>query len=681
MNDFHWSLRQIAESIPHNAITLHVATSFLRPHDNIWPDDPSQFTSLVDSVLEVLSSEQQRLFYSVCLASFLLNPLKASAQFKNWFLDKSNIISLLGIDVPFEQFQNCQWSRVAIPLADPSEGSKEQMVYALVAKLETTLQIPCFPSWIQAVLNTDAQNAVRIAAELINKRYPGNSFFFWPMVKPFSVCCTVNGSSLGLPTYLTFYSLAQGENPPQIVATGTINSNGDLKPVSFVDKKIDLAIKKGFQLFIHPVPSLKKSYDAIEIIELSTLRDAEIIWTQHSPGAGREISAFIALMDAPAKLVAHLPDIPSALIPIDKELHCQLKGILNTALSEVVIDVNPFDSCMTSLSKKLDDPSWDKKFISSVLDLFTMEIAERLVILLPVIGFKLAQLKIRYSNHCGDTVLCGEWFHIAQKAFNAKRHLDSDDRDQLLLLVNSMIGTLHNNYEFNPVLPTDLQHAIDDVLEDLESNYTRRKKKEPNAVNNTLGSYYGSIAQNYGFCGPEYLNKVEEYTEKAREAFGNCMVSDNVMKNHCLRQFCYLCYAYLDAGDFIKAEDALSKYLMVERFEDFQFDSDSNPFKHALLARFLADTGRVFSKYAEWAISNPFIQDRHPWQLWLFNMGRIEQNKERKIDYWQRSVYMCTNSQGETIRRMSCLGEAALVEGSFLGIMSENRKHFVFMYR
>lgn len=186
--------------------------------------------------------------------------------------------------------------------------------------------------------------------------------------------------------------------------------------------------------------------------------------------------------------------------------------------------------------------------------------------------------------------------------------------------------------------------------------------------------------QHYAFCGPEYIDNTVGFSFKAQEAFGNGNVID--YRDDYLRQFCYLTYAYLDANRLELAEESLLKYLEITHLSDFDFANDANPFKHSLLVRYLADTNTQSPEYRAWALNNPCLTNRHPWQLWLFNMGRIEYDENRKKDYWQQSVEMCLDQQGETIRSMEELGRTAL-ENKVLSAecLAKLKTKFPFTYR
>ncbi len=166
-----------------------------------------------------------------------------------------------------------------------------------------------------------------------------------------------------------------------------------------------------------------------------------------------------------------------------------------------------------------------------------------------------------------------------------------------------------------------------------------------------LGKMYGTIAQNYGFCGPGYLEKTEEFVIKAQDAFGGG--KEPGLKEDWLREFNYLVYAYLDAGEFSKAEEALRKYLEIDSTNEvLNIPWDRwNRFQHAALARFVAETGKgnlneYFLRMYR-AGSKPGRD--HPWQLWFFNAGRAiggSVSRELVRELWRKSLDVAFRLRG-----------------------------------
>jgi len=215
----------------------------------------------------------------------------------------------------------------------------------------------------------------------------------------------------------------------------------------------------------------------------------------------------------------------------------------------------------------------------------------------------------------------------------------------------------HNLYHFEPKLPEQL----DKILEFLESQYSLRCDFGCSTYR-TLGRLYGSIAQNYAFCGPDYLQDTESLTLKARKALGEGSVPE--FKDEWMRQLNYLTYAALDAGRFHKAEETLIRYLEIEEWEDvWPLLPALSPWRHALLARFLADTENQErgERYLSWALAERkrLAKPEHPWQLWLFNLGRIAQQRcdtRTATELYNESLNLCLSEKnGLTVHMMALL--------------------------
>jgi len=136
------------------------------------------------------------------------------------------------------------------------------------------------------------------------------------------------------------------------------------------------------------------------------------------------------------------------------------------------------------------------------------------------------------------------------------------------------------------------------------------------------------------------------------------------------RQFNYLLYGLLDPAETGKsgeatraaaADEALERYLDCNRRTLTEASLDRlGSFQHAALARFLADRGEPLGAYVRWAERH--LSDRprrHPWQLWLYNVGRLLPAMEDQRQAWRLSLDQCRTAPA-TIRAMSLLPLAAL---------------------
>ena len=122
----------------------------------------------------------------------------------------------------------------------------------------------------------------------------------------------------------------------------------------------------------------------------------------------------------------------------------------------------------------------------------------------------------------------------------------------------------HNRYDFRPELPRFVKR----ILRALEDQYGSQCELLQNATHETLGALYGSIAQNYGFCGPEYLSETRTYCQLSRKVYGEGNAPQ--LKAHHLRPLNYLVYACLDAGFPDEAEATLLAYLEMDDWQTLQ---------------------------------------------------------------------------------------------------------------
>ena len=185
----------------------------------------------------------------------------------------------------------------------------------------------------------------------------------------------------------------------------------------------------------------------------------------------------------------------------------------------------------------------------------------------------------------------------------------------------------------------------------------------------SLGEICGSISQNFGFCGPEFVDKVEMYVTKAQRAFGGSSIPD--LYEDWRRQFNYLVYAYLDAGRWEEAEKILFRYLNVGSFCNLGPRlKNLDRWEHALLARFFADTGTPgaldFYCLGSTVAEPVVVERRHPWQLWSKNMARIAAflgDMDKAAGWYRQSLDLCVSEpSGATVKAMALLALAGLHE-------------------
>ena len=274
MMEFSWELQHVLSGLKRNLLQQQV-TKFLRPHIAIWGTENNNFPSLADEIMALLpTQEKKRQFLSVCLAAYLLDPSKAPAAAPAWMQKQSPISEIIGIQAPIGELLTWQWDRAAFPVLD-NRGKNDTIYYALVAASPGESH-PLMPSWISDVIAADAQDAVTVAAELAQKASPESGYFFWPFINPEK---PTHDRSLGLPVYLSFFSVAGRTNIPPIIATGEITLQGRLVPVQGVQHKCDKACEKQYKRFIYPEDGsrleIRRDFTPVGV---NNLEEAAIEW-------------------------------------------------------------------------------------------------------------------------------------------------------------------------------------------------------------------------------------------------------------------------------------------------------------------------------------------------------------------------------------------------------------------
>ena len=245
---------------------------------------------------------------------------------------------------------------------------------------------------------------------------------------------------------------------------------------------------------------------------------------------------------------------------------------------------------------------------------------------------------------------------------------------------NHCLVASHNRFEFSP----DLPDILEQILKFLQTEYQNQCNFDC-TIHPVLGKLYGTLMQHYAFCGPEHIRKSEAYSKKALAALG--AKKDNENKADWMRQYSYLTYARLDAGNFSGASKSLAQYLeMTEADVLFSIPSTDliNPAPHInysekpgkrlsfvdkLSCWELALVCRFFAQVKDHPFRNPLyeqmlslnykIETCHPWQLYTYNLGRIaldlgDEENARHLLEKSRSICLSSTS-GPTIRVMALL--------------------------
>lgn len=510
---------------------------------------------------------------------------------------------------------------------------------------------PLYPSWAQDLLDPEARKAIQYAAHAALALCPAPSdacLFCFPLALP-NGCVQFAGGSLGLPVALGFLEvLRQEKGTPGIAATGVIQSDGAVGSAGQMAQKLGLAKDKGFRLFLYPAQNPSPVVtEGLEILPVSHLEEAWMASCLYQPGRISQFHLLKGMLQDPHTFVHNLENVSCRCLD-----WAWRQGRTALVVQKVLSSPVFFEGLVQALKSCLD--GWDlerAEFLGRLLEGMDLSsVAGRS----PLALFRWHTHNLALANHRGRVAEAREQARLAEPLLETAR---KSDLDACAEYHNHCFIHLHNRYSFVPRLTPPLQQT----LAQLQARFSLQRQHGC-LVDPALGALYGSLAQNYAFSGPEFLDKTRENVHKAREAFGN----GEVVEQHpnVQRPLFYWTYACLDAGRFEEAETTLLQILDLDSRVYIKECTDTlSPWTHALLARFLADAWPVAraSGYTDQAQSNRtrWVQGKHPWQLWLYNVGRLlvlEGNPTEAVLFFRQSLEQCLAAfNGPTIRVMALL--------------------------
>lgn len=537
------------------------------------------------------------------------------------------------------------------------------------------------PDWAAPCMDEEFHTSIADACALIY-----NETSYASLNRRFSICCfplsaktrapVFNGNSAGLPIYLGIRRLLERKAYPLNMAATGVLSSGDVDRVAFIEEKKECALPSHFDYFLYPsgntLNSHENAHDRV-CFQVNNLDQAyalvELVASDHDLDVVDSIHQCLETPESFAAFCWRLPEQGLGLI----------KDRLNGLALEIVENPDLLHMFLHNFRKIADQAKYNTAdHISSVFN--------------PVIN----------DNLSVDSVTRAEWLLINLDMSNHRGHVDHAEalarsarkvmntavtkpqgRDLLKWLSNfEFVHRRHNQYIFKPEMP----EGLDELIDHTEKSYAWETKGIEGASDPVLGAIYGTIAQNYGFCGPRYIDRTIEFSKKTIEKFGGEHVPQALPEDrkNCLRPYNYMAYAYLDAKDYAQAEQCLFNYLDQASLHEVMQNLDQfSEWEHALLARYMADAAslELIQTYLRFYGENNYglVTNKHPWQLWCYNMARCALKvDETDLATWlsTKSVDVCEmTSAGPTMRVMALLPLSFLFERNLLAERELEKKY------
>lgn len=434
----------------------------------------------------------------------------------------------------FVKTENAAWRLAPVLVVQKQASIRYFMVGASHCFPETG-----WPDWFDRRIDDTCRDSIQVALLASRTRsHNPDGIFIFPLVSPCQDGWQFWGRSLGLPVALAALSALTNQSlAPGIAATGHIRQKTPpfaVGPVEEMEIKSAKAAQQGFRLLLYPgeCNPVTRIFSGMQTRQVADLDDAWLWARMYDPACRGDIDLLRLARHDPKTLINNIPVIRHHLL----EWLCNSE--YRSALAHQIVS-------QTDLIKKWIDQmeacieTSDIQKAETLSQFFPQEAGfDAIRQISPFQGFRWPAVNLKIANHLGDNHQSSFWNHVATPLQN---HARNHNPKEYSSHINNSCVTLHNFFIFNPKAPDDLLRVLDE----------EKKYKRPGESSYILGSIYGTLAQNFAFCGPDYLRDVKRCIKMAQKEFGNGDIPD--FQQDWLRGYGYLVFAFLDAG---KPKDA-----------------------------------------------------------------------------------------------------------------------------
>lgn len=567
------------------------------------------------------------------LSGFLMTPKEKQDQ---WRLPVQDILRRLFPETDPKLLRSGQWIHVPILAV---QGKDTRIITMMTGLLSDDSGCRGIGSPLPGVRTSEAvQRAFRVAGRSRAARY---WFLQEKDEKP------LQGTSLALPVALALVlhrdsSLAW---PRGLYATGGLKTDGAVVPVDHVREKYR-CVACDCRLFLAPADMALSRDSDRPVQACATFADACFAASLYSDGiTAADISLYQACWISERNFFNHFHEIPPPMLTSERadDYYRLVRSAPEHYLNLLAA---AFRRC-----------NHDRRRGQILAELFGPDVLENVAEKSPDSAFAVFHwclAAIAFYNYCGRVRETDRWQTLTNRLCTGVE-LPEINR----FINHDFVSRRFNRYDFRPE-PTQM-------LADALAREERKQEIYPGS-NGLLGALYGTLAQNYGFCGPDYFNALLEMTARAGKAFGSKYHGEN------RRLLNYEIYGYLDCGRIEQAGSLMAKYLglkqesgpeeWLQKIKNLLSSSDPcASFEVALVMRLLNETGYIASpgEIRQCAVKI-YRRQGHPWQLTAHNLGWLalaagEDTEAGRL--FRHSLRICL-ADSETMRPMGLLALAGL---------------------
>lgn len=547
--------------------------------------------------------------------------------------------------VPQETLIHALWTCLPILTC---QGSKAFITWLLLGR-RTEQQGCVFIGEPQPETSSREAASTALAASGCYLQSPEYGFVAVPLQHPADPPLT--GGSLALPLALGMRLLDQEKHWPQgVYASGGLTADGRILAISGETLKYGL-VAHDMRLLLYPETGLLDTIPDAKVARCADLSQAFFVLDCLLAGANAaEILLYRACLAKPTLFLDQCASLPLGLLqaPTGRELLQRIGRERHQLLADLA-------RCLMSCH---NDPSRAALFA----DLFSAEEIATIARQESDEAFDARRwcvARIACANRIGAVAESQAWIKLS---YDLAELIDIEK--QIDCANHAFVANRFNRYEFRPQPPDDFARYLD--LEQRRYEIDRRD-------NRALGAMYGTLAQNYGFCGQAYRQQFTDCILRAEAAFGF-----GEYRRERQRLLAYQIYWSLDGAEYDQAKELLNRYLELPsgspppRWVDavqnlWNRSTEHIPFQMAIVCRLLAELsqGGYLSPEPAWCQSLvAFLPGRlsHPWQMTARNLGQLFLAvglEEQGRAFLHRSVEACA-AGGITMIPMALLALATL---------------------
>jgi len=456
----------------------------------------------------------------------------------------------------------------------------------------------------------------------------------------------IHGTSHGLIFALAFASIMEKQPlPPKCFASGVVAQDGTVHHVEHLAAKY-AHVQHEDTLFLYPPPEFIADRQAVVC---STVEQGLFAMKFYAMGIQQEqLSLYQACLGDMEVMLQHMDQLPSGYFGIAKEQLNILRQHPGTYLPQLA------RTCQRVKQKRVH-------VADELKNLFTPEDVCSASVLETVDCYALFSwciTMVHLQNRSGNITSARKWADAAEVMFH-----QVGKPEQFEFINHRFVATRFNRFDFRPELDPEIECYLE-MGEQIAAI--------SQCDNRLLGAMYGTIAQNYGFCGPALTDEFHWAVHRAKRAFGR------KYQKECQRLLAYQVYSLLDKETARDIAPLLNTYLHLDATsgpdEWLELTGEAaatspleKEYQITLTCRVLADTALTTISYRHQDTLMQFkksilLQMHHPWQFTALNTGRMMVRlglDPYAEELFRHAIAVC-RSGNETLRVMALLPLAEL---------------------